>query len=185
MIRIQTLYICGQRDLQLGNPLGTTVPLDLTGAVAKLPSCLRESDPDRGDAENHSTFFTCDHGPLLRFGQTATRCLYLAKGDGMKSHLVLFVGLLLAQPVLADFIDQHDRLFRNQNLCDSSLVDQVNAEQDFKKMFATLKNDDEQERPSIIEVMDFGAYTTILKNKTSGVECAIILHDDCYSAYCH
>lgn len=102
----------------------------------------------------------------------------------MKALLILLTSALFSFTASADFIDDHNQLFRNQNLCDKSAPDQVQAEKDFKKMFAILEKDDQMEQTSIIEVADYGAYTTRLINTVTGQQCSIILHEDCYSAYC-
>ncbi|MBY0385617.1 hypothetical protein K2X05_10720 [bacterium] len=102
----------------------------------------------------------------------------------MKALLILMTSTLFSFSASANFIDEHNTLFRNQNLCDKSYADQVQAESDFKKMFATLVKDDEAGKTSVIEVADYGAYTTRLINTATGQQCSIILHEDCYSAYC-
>lgn len=102
----------------------------------------------------------------------------------MKNLLVITLGLSFVGSASADFVEDHDRLFRNQGLCDNRLSDQVQAERGFKKMFSILKKDENQNRKSVIVVKDYLAYSTRLKNESTGQECAITLHDDCYSAYC-
>lgn len=102
----------------------------------------------------------------------------------MKTLMTLVFSMLFTLPAFADFIDYHQQLFNNYNLCDSKLSDQVSAEAQFKKMFNILLNDDQQEQESSIEVLDYSAYTTRLKNTETNAECSILLHDDCYSAYC-
>lgn len=102
----------------------------------------------------------------------------------MKALWILTVGLLFSMTAFADFIDYHNQLFRNQNLCDKGLSEQVRAEIEFKTMFATLVKDDEAGQSSIIEVADYLAYSTRLKNTMTGRECSILVHEDCYSAYC-
>ncbi len=102
----------------------------------------------------------------------------------MKYSIGFAIGLVFSVPAFADFFDYHETLFRNQSLCDDRMADQVHAERNFRRMFEILRQDDVQGRRSKIEVEDYLAYSTRLKDKTTGSECSIIVHEDCYSAYC-
>ncbi len=102
----------------------------------------------------------------------------------MKTFILFALSVLITTPAFADFLDYHQNLFKNKNLCDSTMSDQVSADAEFKKMFETLLKDDEQEKDSIIEVLDYSAYESRLRNNETNQVCAILLHDDCYSAYC-
>lgn len=101
----------------------------------------------------------------------------------MKKIFCLCVGLLVTSPAFANFVDHHENVFRNQQLCTAS-ADQIKDEAAFKQMFSQLKADDEQGRTSIIEVEDYLAYSTRLKNTATGQECSINVYDGCYSTFC-
>ncbi len=97
-----------------------------------------------------------------------------------------FAGLALALVTFfsvnakADFFDEHDRLFRNQELCGSDLPEMV---LDFKR-FMALYEDVRAEKASV-EVVTYGAYTTEIEDTLTNERCAIVLHDDCYSSHCY
>jgi hemerythrin superfamily protein len=118
--------------------------------------------------------------------ETAHGCIYKLhkRWVNMKNLILFVVTVFLALPAFADFLDDHQQLFQNQHLCDNQLPDQVQAEADFKNMLSILRKDDEQEKDSIIEVLDYSAYTSVMRNNKTNKVCGIVLHDDCYSAYC-
>lgn len=102
----------------------------------------------------------------------------------MRNWSIFLVSLaLFTNAAFADFFDEYDRIFKSQELCEVS-ISQILASDRFKSMYETLKNDENLGRSSDIEVLDHGVYTTRLMSRSSKTECAIVLHEDCYSAYC-
>lgn len=101
----------------------------------------------------------------------------------MKFVSVFILGVFWAMPAYADFVDEHVRLFKNQSLCMRN-AEQVKAEVVFKEMFALFKHETEESGSSIVEIEDYSAYSTRLKNVVTGDDCSIVLHGGCYSAYC-
>lgn len=77
------------------------------------------------------------------------------------------------------FVRDHENLFRDQVACKGS---DYKAAKAFKQMFASFKKDYEAQKRPVVEIADYGAYTTRLVYKNS--ECQIQRHDGCFSAYC-
>lgn len=102
----------------------------------------------------------------------------------MKHLALVVIGSCVCSIAFADFFDAHKNIFKNQQLCSDGPTDMSKADLQFKVMLATLEKDDTLERKSTISVEKYSAYSTVLKNELNGLECSIISHDDCYSAYC-
>lgn len=106
----------------------------------------------------------------------------------MKKLSVFVLGLsatfFMASAHAADFFSYHDALFRSQSLCHPD-ADQVKEEREFKRMYLTLKRDDARRRRSVIEIADYLAYSTTLRNTASRAECTVNQHDGCYTTYCN
>ncbi len=92
--------------------------------------------------------------------------------------------LMIASAQALSFVDDHNRLFKNQQICAPDMQEEVQAEAGFKKMFARIVRDEEG-KDLAIEILDYSAYSTVIRNHFTGQECSIVRHDGCYSAFCN
>lgn len=79
-----------------------------------------------------------------------------------------------------DFFDDHDSLFRNQELCATDMPEQVEDFGRFLALYEAVK----AEKKSV-EVVDYGAYATEIEDKSTNERCAVIRHEDCFSSHCY
>lgn len=97
------------------------------------------------------------------------------------SATVLSVSLTSTSTASAgDFFDDHDSLFRNEELCAPDLPEQV---QDFGRFMALYEAVKAEKK--FVEVVDYGAYATEIEDKSTNERCAIIRHEDCFSSHCY
>lgn len=99
---------------------------------------------------------------------------------------VFLICMLVSVSIVAraDFFSFYDSLFQNQEICDENFDDQGRDGRLFQEMFIQLQLDEAQNQESDIEVTEDSMYTATLQSKSGGYQCTIILHDDCYSAFC-
>jgi len=99
----------------------------------------------------------------------------------MMSATVLSVSLTSTSTATAgDFFDDHDSLFRNEELCAPDLAEQVRDFGRFVALYEAVKAE-----TKFVEVVDYGAYATEIEDKSTNERCAIIRHEDCFSAHCY
>lgn len=99
----------------------------------------------------------------------------------MMSATILAVSLTSTSTATAgDFFDDHDLLFKNEELCGADLPEMV---QDFDR-FMVLYNAVKAEKKSV-EVVEYGAYTTEIEDSSTNERCAIVRHEDCFSSHCY
>lgn len=79
-----------------------------------------------------------------------------------------------------DFFDDHDSLFRNEELCAPDLAEQVQDFGRFMVLYEAVKAE-----KKFVEVVDYGAYATEIEDKSTNERCAIIRHEDCFSSHCY
>lgn len=79
-----------------------------------------------------------------------------------------------------DFFADHDSLFRNQELCSIDRPEQVRDFGRFIALYEAVKADTKS-----VEVVEYGASSTEIEDKSTNERCAVILHEDCFSSHCY
>lgn len=87
---------------------------------------------------------------------------------------------ITASAVAGDFFDDHESLFKNQELCSSDLPEQIEDFGRFMMLYEAVKAE-----KSYVEVVEYGAYATEIEDKKTNERCAIIRHEDCFSSQCY
>ncbi len=99
----------------------------------------------------------------------------------MKNTLVALVGFCLCSSTFAyDLIEESDLFFDAYTQCGGSVEDADT----FKTMLNRMKFNYDVGAQSDVEVVNYSAYGLELENVATKKFCSIIVHEDCFSAYC-